>query len=144
MPIRFNLSWQVLALFGLSILASVSGGCRPRGAEPSAPPSATAPPGLPPASASPLLGPTPDREHVGSQATPHDIGTSSPSTGTGTGGSGVRPSSAAATNPAGIAYRKVGRYVRFHPDDLAEYVAAHRVEVPRVASGRLRSLGGRR
>ena len=27
-----------------------------------------------------------------------------------------------------IAYRKVGRFVRFHPDDLAEYVAAHRVE----------------
>jgi len=27
-----------------------------------------------------------------------------------------------------IAYRKVGRYVRFHPDDLAEYVAAHRVQ----------------
>jgi excisionase family DNA binding protein len=24
-----------------------------------------------------------------------------------------------------IAYRKVGRYVRFHPDDLVEYVAAH-------------------
>jgi excisionase family DNA binding protein len=34
-----------------------------------------------------------------------------------------------------IAYRKVGRYVRFHPDDLAEYMAAQRVEVgpyPRV------------
>ena len=43
-----------------------------------------------------------------------------------------------------IAYRKVGRYVRFHPDDLAEYVAAHRVEVPRAASGRLRSVGDRR
>ena len=42
-----------------------------------------------------------------------------------------------------IAYRKVGRYVRFHPDDLA-YVAAHRVEVPRAANGRLRSVGGRR
>jgi hypothetical protein len=28
-----------------------------------------------------------------------------------------------------IAYRKLGRYVRFHPEDLAEYVAAHRVEV---------------
>jgi len=26
-----------------------------------------------------------------------------------------------------IAYRKVGRYVRFHPDDLAEYVATQRV-----------------
>ena len=24
-----------------------------------------------------------------------------------------------------IAYRKLGRYVRFHPYDLAEYVAAH-------------------
>ena len=43
-----------------------------------------------------------------------------------------------------IAYRKVGRFVRFHPDDLAEYVAAHRVEVPGPASGRLRSVGGRR
>jgi excisionase family DNA binding protein len=34
-----------------------------------------------------------------------------------------------------IAYRKLGRYVRFHPDDLAEYVATHRVEAdqyPRV------------
>jgi excisionase family DNA binding protein len=27
-----------------------------------------------------------------------------------------------------IAYRKLGRYVRFHPDDLAEYVAVPRVE----------------
>ena len=27
-----------------------------------------------------------------------------------------------------IAYRKLGRYVRFHPDDLADYVAAHRVQ----------------
>ena len=27
-----------------------------------------------------------------------------------------------------IAYRKLGHYVRFHPDDLDEYVAAHRVE----------------
>ena len=27
-----------------------------------------------------------------------------------------------------IAYRKLGNYVRFHPDDLAEYVAAHRVQ----------------
>jgi excisionase family DNA binding protein len=26
-----------------------------------------------------------------------------------------------------IAYRKVGRYVRFHPADLAEYVATQRV-----------------
>jgi excisionase family DNA binding protein len=41
-----------------------------------------------------------------------------------------------------IAYRKLGRYVRFHPDDLAEYVAAHRVETgdyPRV--GWWRSTG---
>jgi excisionase family DNA binding protein len=43
-----------------------------------------------------------------------------------------------------IAYRKVGRFVRFHPDDLAEYVAAHRVEVVRPAAGRLRAVGGRR
>jgi len=27
-----------------------------------------------------------------------------------------------------IAYRKLGHYVRFHPDDLDEYVAANRVE----------------
>ena len=27
-----------------------------------------------------------------------------------------------------IAYRKLGNYVRFHPDDLADYVAAHRVQ----------------
>jgi excisionase family DNA binding protein len=27
-----------------------------------------------------------------------------------------------------IAYRKLGRYVRFHSDDLDEYVAANRVE----------------
>ncbi len=26
-----------------------------------------------------------------------------------------------------IAYRKLGRYVRFHPDDVDEYVATHRV-----------------
>ena len=43
-----------------------------------------------------------------------------------------------------IAYRKLGRYVRFHPDDLAEYVAAHRVEVARPVAGRLRAVGGRR
>ena len=43
-----------------------------------------------------------------------------------------------------IAYRKVGRFVRFHPDDLAEYVAAHRVEVARPGAGRLRAVGGRR
>ena len=43
-----------------------------------------------------------------------------------------------------IAYRKVGRFVRFHPDDLAEYVTAHRVEVARAAGVRLRAVGGRR
>jgi excisionase family DNA binding protein len=50
-----------------------------------------------------------------------------------------------------IAYRKLGRYVRFHPDDVAEYVAAHRVEVDvipaaggRVTRIRPRSTVGRR
>jgi excisionase family DNA binding protein len=43
-----------------------------------------------------------------------------------------------------IAYRKLGRYVRFHPDDVAEYVAAHRVEVARVTTGRLKAVGGGR
>jgi excisionase family DNA binding protein len=44
-----------------------------------------------------------------------------------------------------IAYRKVGRFVRFHPDDLAEYIAAHRVEVARAAPGPFRAIsGGRR
>jgi excisionase family DNA binding protein len=37
-----------------------------------------------------------------------------------------------------ITYRKLGNYVRFHPDDLAEYVAAHRVEAGAVAVGRRR------
>jgi excisionase family DNA binding protein len=37
-----------------------------------------------------------------------------------------------------IAYRKLGNYVRFHPDDLAEYVAAHRVEAATVTVGRRR------
>jgi excisionase family DNA binding protein len=37
-----------------------------------------------------------------------------------------------------IAYRKLGSYVRFHPDDLAEYVATHRVEAGAVAVGRRR------
>ena len=27
-----------------------------------------------------------------------------------------------------IAYHKLGRYVRFHPDDLAQHVAAHRLQ----------------
>jgi hypothetical protein len=35
-----------------------------------------------------------------------------------------------------IAYRKLGRYVRFHPDDLEEYIAANRVEVGTVQAGR--------
>ena len=44
-----------------------------------------------------------------------------------------------------IAYRKVGRFVRFHPDDLVEYVAAQRVEVTtRPAAGWRRAVGGRR
>ena len=36
-----------------------------------------------------------------------------------------------------IAYRKLGRYVRFHPADVDEYIAANRVEVGanRRASG---------
>jgi excisionase family DNA binding protein len=37
-----------------------------------------------------------------------------------------------------IAYRKLGNYVRFHPDDLAEYVTAHRVEADTVVLGRRR------
>jgi excisionase family DNA binding protein len=37
-----------------------------------------------------------------------------------------------------IAYRKLGSYVRFHPDDVAEFVAAHRVEAGTVAVGRRR------
>ena len=36
-----------------------------------------------------------------------------------------------------IAYRKLGRYIRFHPDDVAEYVAA-----TRVAAGTVPSSGG--
>jgi excisionase family DNA binding protein len=36
-----------------------------------------------------------------------------------------------------IAYRKLGRYVRFHPDDVAEYVAA-----TRVAAGTVPGVGG--
>jgi hypothetical protein len=43
-----------------------------------------------------------------------------------------------------IAYRKLGRYVRFHPDDVADYVAAHRVEAARAPTGRLKAVGGRR
>jgi excisionase family DNA binding protein len=35
-----------------------------------------------------------------------------------------------------IAYRKLGRYVRFHPDDLEEYIAANRVEVGGAAGSR--------
>jgi excisionase family DNA binding protein len=36
-----------------------------------------------------------------------------------------------------IAYRKLGRYVRFHPDDVAEYVAA-----TRIAAGTVPGAGG--
>ncbi len=39
-----------------------------------------------------------------------------------------------------IAYRKLGRYVRFHPDDVAEYVAAHRVEITRSPTERPRAV----
>ena len=35
-----------------------------------------------------------------------------------------------------FAYRKLGRYVRFHPDDLEEYVSANRVEVGGVPADR--------
>ncbi len=41
-----------------------------------------------------------------------------------------------------IAYRKLGRYVRFHPDDVAEYIAAHRVEIARSSTERLRAVEG--
>ena len=41
-----------------------------------------------------------------------------------------------------IAYRKLGRYVRFHPADVEEYIAANRVEVGanRRASGTAASI----
>jgi excisionase family DNA binding protein len=35
-----------------------------------------------------------------------------------------------------IAYRKLGRYVRFHPDDLEEYITANRVEVGGATASR--------
>jgi excisionase family DNA binding protein len=35
-----------------------------------------------------------------------------------------------------IAYRKLGRYVRFHPNDLEEYITANRVEVREVPADR--------
>ena len=38
----------------------------------------------------------------------------------------------------------LGRYVRCHPDDVAEYIAANRVEIARATTGRLRAVGGRR
>jgi hypothetical protein len=41
-----------------------------------------------------------------------------------------------------ITYRKLGRYVRFHPADVDEYIAAHRIEAARPAAGRLRAVGG--
>jgi hypothetical protein len=43
----------------------------------------------------------------------------------------------------GLRCRVNGSHVYF-PDDLAEYVAAQRVEVARPLSGRLRSVGGGR
>jgi excisionase family DNA binding protein len=43
-----------------------------------------------------------------------------------------------------IAYRKLGRYVRFHPDDVAEYVAAHRVGVGVVGTAAALADGRRR
>jgi excisionase family DNA binding protein len=36
-----------------------------------------------------------------------------------------------------IAYRKLGRYVRFHPDDVAEYLAS-----TRIAPGTVPGVGG--
>jgi excisionase family DNA binding protein len=36
-----------------------------------------------------------------------------------------------------IAFRKLGRYVRFHPADVDEYIAANRVEVTAIG----RALG---
>jgi excisionase family DNA binding protein len=36
-----------------------------------------------------------------------------------------------------FAYRKLGRYVRFHPDDVAEYVSA-----TRIAAGTVPGAGG--
>jgi excisionase family DNA binding protein len=42
-----------------------------------------------------------------------------------------------------IAYRKLGRYVRFQPDDVAEYVAAYRVEIARSAERPRAVEGGR-
>ncbi len=35
-----------------------------------------------------------------------------------------------------IAYRKLGRYVRFHLDDLEEYITANRVEVGGASASR--------
>jgi excisionase family DNA binding protein len=35
-----------------------------------------------------------------------------------------------------IAYRKVGRYVRFHPTDIAEYIDAQRIEAGSVPGRR--------
>ena len=43
-----------------------------------------------------------------------------------------------------IAYRKLGRYVRFHPTDVDEYIADHRVEVGTVGASRMLAAGRRR
>jgi excisionase family DNA binding protein len=43
-----------------------------------------------------------------------------------------------------IAYRKIGRFVRFHPDDLAEYVEGQRVSIGEIpASSRRGPSRGR-
>jgi len=41
-----------------------------------------------------------------------------------------------------IPYRKIGRYVRFHPDDLAEYVASRHVEQERRVVASIEDLRG--
>jgi excisionase family DNA binding protein len=38
-----------------------------------------------------------------------------------------------------ITYHKVGRYVRFHERDIADYLAAHRVEAMRSSTVRRRA-----
>jgi excisionase family DNA binding protein len=44
-----------------------------------------------------------------------------------------------------ITYRKVGRLMRFHPDDLVEYIAAQRAQVTaRPGAGWRRAVGSRR
>ncbi len=38
-----------------------------------------------------------------------------------------------------ITYHKVGRYVRFHERDIADYLAANRVEAMRASTARRRA-----